>query len=429
MFLSANPYWNLRQLHIWYVHHYGGGPGLGLYDRPYQLARAWQRQGHSATIFIARFHHLLEKDVAPAPSFDLDGVRYVSLPARQYAQNGLSRMANIWDFSHNLYAAGLKWGRSLPRPDAIIASSPHPFSIFPAHSLARRFGAKLVFEFRDIWPLSIIEILGTSRLHPFVQMCAAAERFALARSDLVASVLPCAYRYLVDRGYGAKPFVWVPNGIAQHGEAHDDSFVSEAAIIAAEKTQRWHSDGVLTVIYTGSIGRPNAVDLLVQAAAHAASVDDDARCALLIVGKGDQLERLRAFVQERGLTNVHFAGFVPKADAIRLLNHVDIAYAGLRNIESLFKYGVSPNKIADYFNAALPILLPIAPCGDPVSQSGGGIAIQAETPEAVWDALRELVVMPPQDRHALGEKGRAYMAREYDYDRIAGRYVEAIAAV
>jgi hypothetical protein len=46
-------------LHIWYVHHYGGGPGLGLYDRPYQLARAWQRQGHSATIFIARFHHLL----------------------------------------------------------------------------------------------------------------------------------------------------------------------------------------------------------------------------------------------------------------------------------------------------------------------------------------------------------------------------------
>lgn len=415
-------------MHIWYIHHYGGGPGLGLYDRPYQLARAWQRQGHSATVFIAQFHHLLERDVSPEPDFEIDGVRYVSVPARPYAQNGLSRMANIWDFSRNLYSAGRGFGRGVPRPDAVVASSPHPFTIFPAHRLARRHGAKLVFEIRDIWPLSITEILGTSRLHPFVQMCAATERFALSRSDLIASVLPRADRYLADRGYGGKPFVWVPNGVGQQAETGTDAFVSKEAAVAAEKAKAWRSAGVPTVIYTGSIGRPNAIDLLARAAAHAASACEKDRCAVLIVGKGDQLDALRAFAGENGLRDVHFAGAVPKADAVKLLDHADIGYAGLRNIESLFKYGISPNKISDYLHASLPVLLPLEPCGDPVSESGGGLARRAETPEAVWDALRELIRLSPEERRGLGEKGKAYMAREYDYDRIARRYAEAIAA-
>jgi len=415
-------------LHIWYVHHYGGGPGIGLYDRPYQLARAWQRQGHTATIFIARFHHLMEQGYSPEPEFEVDGVRYVALPARPYAQNGAARMLNIWDFSRNLYAAGRRHGQGAARPDAVIASSPHPFTIFPAHNLARRYGAKLVFEIRDIWPLSITEILRTSRLHPFVQMCAAAERFALNRSDLVASVLPRADRYLADRGYGNRPFVWVPNGVGQESGNDGDTFASQEAALAADKASKWRSEGLPVVIYTGSIGRPNAIDLLVRALAYGESADKKNRCAVLVVGKGDQLEELRGFARERELQNIHFSGPVPKSDALKLLHLADIGYAGLRNIETLFGYGISPNKIADYLGASLPVLLPLAPCGDPVSESGGGIARKAETPEAVWQALRELVGLNPEQRRCMGAKGRRYIAREYDYGRIANRYAEAIAA-
>lgn len=413
-------------MHVWYIHHYGGGPGLGFYDRPYQLARAWRRQGHSATIFFARFHHLLEKGAMPPPEFDIDGVKYVSVPARVYGKNGFSRLANMWDFSRNLYAAGERWGIGVPRPDAIIASSPHPFTIYPAHNLARRHGAKLVFEIRDIWPLSITEILGTSRLHPFVQACAAAERFALGRADLIASVLPRADRYLADRGYSAKPFVWVPNGVAQQEKVGPGSFLSEEAALAAEKMQSWRSEGLPTVIYTGSIGKPNALDLVVKAVAHAVSAKESLRCGLLVVGKGDQLAPLRDYAKQLGLRDIYFTDAVPKADAIRLLDHADIAYAGLRNVEGLFKYGVSPNKIADYLLAGLPVLLPLAACGDPVSQSEAGIARKMETPEAVWNALRELIVMPVNERTAMGQKGRAYMAREYDYNRIASRYINTI---
>lgn len=415
-------------MHIWYIHHYGGGPRVGSYHRPYELARAWQRQGHSATVFIAGFHHLLERDTSPEPEFEVDGVRYVSVPARPYARNGMSRLFNMWDFTKNLYAVGRRYGRDLPAPDAVIASSPHPFTVFPAHGLAKRHGAKFVYEIRDIWPLSITEIQGTSPLHPFVMLCGLAERFAVRKADLVASVLPWVGRYLADRGYRDTPFVWVPNGTGAAGSPPEASLVSEEASAAAAKLEEWRSRGRVCIIYTGAIGKPNALDQLLQGLAHGKSRGEENRFGVLIVGKGEQLETLRSFAHDNGLSDIHFSGPVPKSDALALLTQADIGYAGLRNIEALFGYGISPNKIVDYFNAALPVFLPIQPCGDPVSESGGGVARRSETPEDIWNGLSELARMSPEQRHAMGIKGQEYIAREYDYDRIARRYVEAIAA-
>ncbi|HEX2839810.1 glycosyltransferase family 4 protein [Hyphomicrobium sp.] len=414
-------------MHIWYVHHYGGGPGVGLYDRPYELARAWQRQGHTVTVFVAQFHHLLEKRTQLADDFLVDGVQYVSVPARGYDGNTVSRLFNIWDLTKNLYLSADRYGRDWQRPDAVIASSPHPFTIYPAARIARSMGAKLVFEIRDIWPLSITEILKTSRLHPFVQLCAMTERFALTRSDLVASVLPRADRYLQDRGYGHKPFVWVPNGTNIQRNA--SPLTTENARKADAVLDQWKAEGLTTVVHAGSLGKPNAVDLLLEAVAFGASRGETDRCGVLLLGSGEQLSKLQEQVSQHNLKNVFFAGRVAKNEVSGLLEKSDIGYAGVRALDRLYQYGVSLNKFADYYGASLPALLPIEPCGDPVSASGGGIARRAQTPEAIWSALHELVVMPSDTRRALGAKGRAYMAREYDYDLVARRYVEAIATL
>lgn len=426
-------------MHIWYLHHYGGGPGLGLYDRPFQLARAWQRQGHTVCIFIAAWHHLLERGVSPEPEFKIEDVSYLAVPARSYSRNGLSRLANIWDFSRNLYSAGTRCAKTTASPDAIIASSPHPFSIFPAHRLARRHGAKLVFEVRDIWPLSITEILGTSRLHPFVQLCAFTERFALDQSDLIASVLPNFDQYLLERGHGDKPFIWVPNGIGQPVAAASSATpVDEAALKAQTTLKQWRDDNHTIIIHTGSLGRHNGIDLLLHALAHGRNSGNTnigqhgrkpgASVRLLLAGDGEQSDTLKSLAQTLQLDNVCFSGRIAKALIPSLLAHADIGYGGVRPLERLYRYGVSLNKFADYYRASLPVFLPLAPCGDPVSQSGGGIARMARTPAAIWTALEELAELSPQQRRLIGKKGHAYMEREYNYDSIARRYVEAIAA-
>lgn len=413
-------------MHIWYIHHYAGGPGLGTHYRPYHLARAWQAQGHTATIFFASFHHLLEAQGIPAPDFELNGARYVAIQARRYLGNGLGRILNMWDFSTGLRAAGVKSGESEARPDAIVVSSPHPFSIFAAYKLARKYRAKLVFEIRDIWPLSLTEILGVSRWHPFVQMCAFAERFALRRAQLITSVLPRADRYLADRGYGDKPFLWVPNGMESQ-KAGDPVSLGEASRSALEALCQWRAEGCVTIVHAGSLGKPNAVDLLLEALLVGQSRGEAGKCRVLLIGKGEQMPILQQFARDRKLDGAHFVGHVPKEDVPQLLAACDVAYAGVRSFDRLYRYGVSLNKFADYFGAALPTILPIAPCGDPVSESGGGIARRMETPEAVWDGLHELIRLSPDERQARGELGRAYMKREYDYDGIGRNYIDAIA--
>ncbi len=412
-------------MHIWYIHHYAGGPGLGSHYRPYHLARAWQAQGHTATIFFARFHHLLEEQALPAGDFELDGAQYVPIPARPYLGNGLGRILNMWDFSTGLFAAGRKYGKGAPRPDAIIISSPHPFAIFAGHALARRHRARLIFEIRDIWPLSLTEILGVSRWHPFVLLCAFAEDFALRRAGLIASVLPRADRYLADRGNADKPFLWVPNGISARGGA-DQAPHGEASRLALQKLVQWRREGCVTIAHAGSLGKPNAVDLLLKALLVGRSRGAADKCRVLLIGKGEQMPALQQLVREQKLDGVHFVGHISKTDVAPLIDASDIAYAGVRSFDPLYRYGVSLNKFADYFGAALPIVLPIAPCGDPVSESGGGIARGMETPEEVWIALEELVSLTPEERRALGARGNAYMAREYDYDTIARNYVAAI---
>lgn len=401
---------------------------MGIHYRPYHLAQAWQQQGHSATVFLAGFHHLLENREALPPTFEIDGASYVTIPARTYAGNGVSRILNMWDFSFRLRQVGRKYGSNAPRPDAIIVSSPHPFSIFAGHALAKRYSAKLIFEIRDIWPLSLIEILGLSPLHPLVLMSARAERFALNQADLVASVLPRADHYLAERGYAGKPFLWVPNGMDSR-TSESPRELGNATSQALEKLAQWREDGCTTIVHAGSLGSPNGVDLILKAFLVGTTRNELGKCRLIIVGKGEQSQTLREFVRDHSMEGVHFAGHVAKVDIPVILNSCDIAYAGVRSFDRLYRFGVSLNKFADYFSAELPILLPIAPCGDPVSESGGGIARGMENPEAIWSALHELVSISPEKRRALGAKGKAYMAREYEYGSIASRYVEAMAAI
>src|SRR5690606_18186674 len=99
------------------------------------------------------------------------------------------------------------------RPDAIIYSSPHPFGVVSCWLAARLLGARFVFEVRDIWPLSLIELGGLKSGNPLVRVTGWIESFAYARADKVISLLPCAESHMTSKGLAAGKFLWVPNGV------------------------------------------------------------------------------------------------------------------------------------------------------------------------------------------------------------------------
>lgn len=413
-------------MNIWYFSHYAGGPGIGKPLRAYHLGRAWRALGHRCTVFVAQYHHLLESEEALPPEKTVDGVRYIALKARRYAGNGVSRLLNMADFCRSMLRLPSRVPGDIEPPDVIIVTSPHPFAIYPAYRLARRYKAKLVFEVRDIWPLSITEINGTSRLHPIVILSGLAERFAYRKADLAASLLGGAESHMRQHGLAAGKFVHVPNGVDTSDPVEPLAPTSEAGVNAARQIEAWKKDGRAIIIHPGSQGIPNALDRLLDAVAIVNARGMAARFGVVLLGGGGMNASLRAHAERQNLDNVAFFPNVSKAEALWLTAHSDIGYAGARNHEKVYRYGISFNKIMDFMEAGLPVILPLSAHGDPVSASGCGIVTGSDTPEAIAAAIATMLNAGPEQRAAMGARGKEAVRRDFDYARIAANYIAAI---
>jgi glycosyltransferase involved in cell wall biosynthesis len=411
-------------MHIWYVNHYAGGPGIGPAYRPYYLARAWQNLGHTTTVFVASFHHHLYGDKVLENGVAVDGVRYVPVAAPRYQGNGAARLANMAAFTRGVSKLASRVPHDIVKPDVIIASSPHIFSIYPARTLAKRFGAKLVFEIRDIWPLSITEITGTGPMHPFVQLCGAAERYACKHADLIAALVPRADLYLKDRGWETTPFVWVPNGASEVAVPQTKPLSADAAALVASMNAE-RAAGRTVLVHTGSMGPPNALLPLVEAVSGTEGAAFKGKLAIILIGAGPLEDELRQRAKNAAVPVV-VANRVPKDDVAAIVAASDFGYAGANNIERLYRYGISFNKLADYLLEGVPVFLPIAACGDPVSEAKAGLVKPVNSVADMRAALSDLIALPVEDRKAMGQRGRAYMLKEYNYVEIARRYAEAI---
>lgn len=114
-----------------------------------------------------------------------------------------------------------------------------------------------------------------------------------------------------------------------------------------------------------------------------------------------------------------------KAAIPSLLASMDVCYIGLQK-QSLFRFGVSPNKLMDYMIAGKPIIHAIEAGNDLVAESGCGISVPPEDPDAIANAIKRLMSMSPAEREEMGRRGREYVIANHDYNILAKKFLEAI---
>lgn len=406
------------------VNHYAGSPAHGMEFRPYYLAREWVRAGHEVTIVAASYSHVraVQPEVGAEPREEfIDGIRYRWLPTPHYAGNGVGRLRNILSFLRQLRADAWRLTREF-RPDAVIASSTYPMDIWVAKKLARLAKARLVYEVHDLWPLSLIELSGMSPRHPFALLCGKAEADAYRDADVVVAMLPCVQEHMAGRGLDLRKLHIVPNGFAPEewqGAASPGAALLDAALTAHLDAER--AAGRTVVGYAGSMGLPNALDVLLDAAARL----KDAPLSFVLVGSGHEAARLAGRVQAEGLTKVRFFPPIPKAQIPTLLARFDIAYIGWQRTP-IYRFGIAPNKLIDYLMARRAILHSVEAGNDPVAEAGAGLTVPPEDPQAVAQGLLQLAALPAAERAAMGERGRAFAMAHHAYPVLAARFIEAL---
>jgi glycosyltransferase involved in cell wall biosynthesis len=284
--------------------------------------------------------------------------------------------------------------------DVVVASCPPPLIIYSAYYLARRNKARLVYDIRDLWPLTLKELGGHSASHPFIWLMQKAENFACRNADLVTSVPHNSEAYLKSKGLGENKFLALGNGYLQDEPLDTPPQLSSDAI---ERLNVIRAEAALVVCYAGALGLANALGTLIKAVVDVPGVH------VLLLGDGPEKEALldlsdQLKVQDR----VHFLGRIPPQEVDLYFEFVDVAYIGLLKRE-LFKMGVSPTKLNTYMGAKKPIIYAIGDPDNNVEQSQGGISCPPESPKSVQAVLEVFMSMSEAERKEMGNRGYEWL--------------------
>lgn len=409
-------------MEIFYFNHYAVPPGFGNVGRPHNLARSMADVGHDMTIFSASEHHLRIK---PAPREEhstihlYDGIRYFQIPTRSYSGNGIGRLLNMLDYSRGIKQLILDIeNKLLKTPDVIIASSPH-LLFFPAISrLAKKLHVKIIFEVRDIWPLSLVEIAGISSWHPLVLWMGRIEKLAYKNAEAVVSLLPKAFAHMAKRGLSLSRFHYIPNGIAL------DEWDGVRIPLPKEHQsifRQLRSKGKLIVVYAGSHGIPNALDQILDLS----KINKNINCPyhFVLIGDGIEKQKLIQRVENDGISFVTFLPKVSKGQIITALKESDICFIGWKKYD-IYKYGISPNKIGDYFMSAKPIIHAVNAGNDPVKDANAGISINPYDAEQLEAALKTYTNLSIEHRNSIGTNGLNYALKTLDWKVLGKAYAD-----
>ncbi|MBL8320542.1 MAG: glycosyltransferase family 4 protein [Burkholderiaceae bacterium] len=409
-------------MNILLINHYAGSPALGMEYRPYYLAREWVRAGHAVQIVAASYSHVRSRqpEVVDQPVNEMiDGIAYRWLPTPRYAGNGAGRAWNIARFLARLWREAPMLAARF-KPDAAIASSTYPLDIWVARRIARLApGAKLVYEVHDLWPLSPIELAGMSPRHPFIRLCQRAEDAAYRDADVVVSMLPKVQEHMAAHGLDPRRLVIVPNGIAPDDWERLPEPLRED-VVSAISAHR--AAGRLVVGYAGSMGLPNALDTLLDAA----KLLRDRPIGFVLVGDGHERARLAGRIAQETIGTVTCLPPIPKAQIPSFLGAIDVAYIGWQRVP-IYRFGIAPNKLMDYMMAGCPVLHSVEAGNDPVAEAGCGFTVAPESAQAVAEGLQRLAATPTMQRRAMGERGKAYVVAHHTYPVLAQRFLDAIA--
>ena len=406
-------------MNILLINHYAGSPALGMEYRPYYLAREWVRAGHSVQIVAADFSHVRARQPQAGTEL-IDGITYRWLPTPRYRGNGLGRLRNIASFLRQVWAQAKPLAAS-PKADVVIASSTYPMDCWVARRIARRSGATLVHEVHDLWPLSPIELSGLSKWHPFALLCQAAENSAYRHADLVVSMLPKVHAHMAAHGLDLAKLAIVPNGISP------DDWLAAPEALRGDVQQALDgakAAGDTVVGSAGSMGEPNALDTLLDAAA----LLRDAPLRFVLVGDGHLRQHLASRMAAEGLTNVALVAPVPKAQVPSLLAQLDIAFIGWQPVP-IYRFGIAPNKLMDYMMAGCAVLHSVDAGNDPVAEAGCGLSVAPGDAGAIAEGLKRLAALPDAERRAMGDRGRACVQSHHAYPVLAQRFLDAVNAV
>lgn len=401
-------------MRVYYVNQYANTPDNPGGTRHFELAQAAKKFGIGVDIFAAdlqiktrQYHRRKTPRDTRTIAESFDGIPFYWVYTRAYRTNDWRRALSMLQFSWNVYRILCRQ----PRPDIIIGSSPHLFAALAAERAAAHHHVPFVLEVRDIWPQTMIDMVGERTSTRFLGYVA---NHLYHRARRIITLAKGTEEFLAQEGIATEKFTYIPNGVPTQKFPELTPFDRLSIRVKYDLP----TDKVLCV-YAGAHALANGLDTVIEAAVR---LQSDKRVGFVLVGDGPMKGRLVEQASNYKLTNITFLAPIPRTEIPYVLGSMDIGLLILQNVD-VFRYGISPNKLFDYWAARLPVIATTpGEIGDLITTAKAGKVVEPGQPDKLCAAILDLLA-DGVARSESGLRGRQFVTQEFEHTLLGKRLV------
>jgi colanic acid biosynthesis glycosyl transferase WcaI len=387
-----------------------------------ELSREWARLGHRVTVLTGFPNH--PTGVVHAGyrgelwrREEKEGVQIVRTPIFAAANRGVIKRS----LAYLSYAASSALVGPLlaEKPEVIIATSPQFLTALSGLWLSKLLRAPFVFEVRDLWPRSIVEVGALPKRHPAIRGLEQLEKMLYRQADRIVVVTDSFVDEIAAHGIDRKKIAVITNGV--------DLELFKPADRAQARAQLGLPQDDLIASYVGTHGMAHGLGMLIETAKQLrARGGKAAQAKILLLGEGAEKAKLVEAARAEHLDNLIFWDQRPR-DQVALAMAASDACLVLLKDAPLFRT-VIPSKIFECMGAGRAIVSTVDGESRRILEAAGcGLFSPPENSGALADLLAKLAEDPSR-LDALGASGHAHAVAHYSRPALARRYLDEVLA-
>ncbi|WP_025762669.1 glycosyltransferase family 4 protein [Dyadobacter tibetensis] len=409
-------------MHILLIHQFFLEDQQGGGSRWNDMARIWVQQGHSITVLAGGQHYMGVSAGAVRKSLwdqsiNGDGVSVIRCRGQKYFPKRFKE--RLWGFLRFAFLAGYAGlFRVRNRYDVVIATSPPLVLGTVAVFLGFFRRVPVIFEIRDLWPESAIEI-GVLKPGLLVSFAFRLEKWIYNRSSLLVVLTPAFGRWLLERkGIMASKIRCIPNAA---------DLELTRALVPSFHRERFRSlhdlEDRFVVVYVGAHGMANNLGVLLNWAEKLM----DTPFLLLLIGDGREKESLMEEAERRRIINIRFISTLPKRQVMEYIMASDMGLSTLKPLPIF--HTIFSNKTFDYMACRIPVLMTIDGISrELIEKAQAGVYVDIREPERMEATIR--ACMAEREKLKIwGDNGYHYVEKYYNRRHLALEYLIRIQSV
>ncbi len=389
---------------IWLINHYAYPPKYAFSTRHHDLFSHFDKKKYEITIFCSKYLHF-KRCFAETKYEYIDNIRYVYVSTCSYNKNNIKRLINIILYFINVLIESNKY----EKPDLVYASSFHQLAWIAGVILSKKYKIPFISEVRDLWPQTLIDLGYVGKNNILTTILRKIEVYVYNKSNFVVSLLPYAYEYINDFLKIKKEIICIPNAINYNRFKVNKMkypFNNDLSIKSLTKS--------FICMYIGSLGPANNPLMILKTAE---ILFDNKQIRFIIIGDGVLYNECNEFIKTKNLLNVEMIGRIDNEQVPSISEEADIFL--LPGIDTtLYRFGVSLNKMLTYACAAKPIITAVNFRNNFIDETKGGIITKPDNSREFANAIITMLNLSKLERKDMGVKNREFVLKKYDVEQL-----------